>query len=101
LQSFVIVLSPSNTWMHTPCWLSAYVVNVFVFFVGIVVFLETILVITPPAVSIPIVNGATSNNNKSSTAADVTPANTAAWTEAPYAIASSGFIDLFGSFPLK
>jgi len=31
----------------------------------------------------------------------VTPANTAAWTDAPYATASSGFIDLFGSFPLN
>jgi len=30
-----------------------------------------------------MVNGATSNNNKSCTSSDVTPANTAAWTDAP------------------
>lgn len=101
LQSLVNCLSPSNTWIQTPGWLSTYVVNVCTFFVGIVVFRGTIDVITPPAVSIPMVKGATSINNISLTLSEVTPASTAAWTEAPYATASSGFIDLFGSFPLK
>jgi len=42
------------------------------------VFLGTIAVMTPPAVSIPMVKGATSNSSKSWTSSDVTPANTAA-----------------------
>jgi len=41
------------------------VVKIYDFFVGIVVFLPIRTVITPPAVSIPNDNGATSNNNKS------------------------------------
>jgi len=40
-------------------------VKVYDFLVGIVVFLGIKTVITPPAVSIPKDNGATSNNNKS------------------------------------
>jgi hypothetical protein len=40
-------------------------VKVYAFLVGMVVFLEIKVVITPPAVSIPNDNGATSNNNKS------------------------------------
>ena len=41
--------------------------NIYDFLVGIVVFLVIKAVITPPAVSIPRVNGVTSNNNKSYT----------------------------------
>jgi hypothetical protein len=40
-------------------------VKVWDYFVGIVVFLLMILVITPPAVSIPIESGATSNKRSS------------------------------------
>jgi hypothetical protein len=39
LLSLVIGLSPSKTWMFTPGWLSAYVVKIWDFLVGIVVFL--------------------------------------------------------------
>lgn len=39
--------------------------KVYDFLVGMVVFLGIKTVITPPAVSIPNDNGATSNNNKS------------------------------------
>jgi len=81
--SFVIGLSPSKTWISTPGWLSAYVVNVWFFLVGIVVFLGIKVVITPPAVSNPIDNGATSNNNKSWTWASPEPVKMAAWTAAP------------------
>jgi len=66
------------------------------------VFLGIKVVITPPAVSRPIDNGATSNNKiwfKSSEFPP--PVKIAAWTAAPYATASSGLIDLFGSFPPK
>lgn len=101
LLSFVIPLSPSYTWIHTPGWLSAYVVNVCDFLVGIVVFLGINTVITPPAVSIPNDNGVTSNNNKSCTSSEPCPVKIAACTAAPYATASSGLIDLLGSFPLK
>ena len=59
------------------------------------------MVITPPAVSIPRDNGATSNNNKESVLLDVSPVKIAACTAAPYATASSGLIDLHSSLPLN
>jgi len=65
------------------------------------VFLGINTVITPPAVSKPIDNGATSNSNKSWTVESPAPVKIAAYTAAPYATASSGLIDLFGSLPLK
>ena len=101
LLSLVNVRSPSYTCINTPGWLSAYVENVCDFFVGIVVFLGISLVITPPAVSKPILNGATSNNNKSLRASSWFPLKIEAWTAAPYATASSGLIDLHNSLPLK
>jgi len=54
-------------------------------------FLSMSLVMTPPAVSIPKDKGATSKIKISF----LNPVNTAAWTAAPKATASSGFIDLF------
>ena len=68
---------------------------------GIVLFLGIRVVIIPPAVSIPSERGATSTKISFSIFSSLTSVNTAAWTAAPYATASSGFIDLFGSFPLK
>ena len=54
LLSFVITPSPSNTWIRTPGWRSAKVVNVCPFSVDTVEFLSTSLVKTPPAVSKPM-----------------------------------------------
>jgi hypothetical protein len=48
-----------------------------------VVFLGINTVITPPAVSIPKLKGATSNNNKSLIWAESYLVNTAAYTAAP------------------
>lgn len=70
---------------------------------GIVVFLGINTVIFVPDVSIPKDNGQTSKSN-------ISPApsyyvlsfdNTAAYTAAPYATASSGLSYLSGSLPLK
>ena len=69
--------------------------------VGIVVFLSMSFVITPPAVSKPMDNGVTSKSKRSWTAEDPSPVRIAACTAAPYATASSGLMDLFGSLPLK
>ena len=71
------------------------------FLVGIVVFLGIRTVMTPPAVSIPSESGVTSIKRRLSVCADPCPERIAAWTAAPYATASSGFIDLLGSLPLK
>jgi len=51
--------------------------------VGIVVFLPIILVITPPAVSIPMDNGATSRSKSSYVFSFPLPVKIAAWTAAP------------------
>ena len=64
-QSFVMERSPSKTWMSTPGWLSAYVLKTWVFFAGMVVPLSISFVMTPPAVSIPNDNGATSSSKTS------------------------------------
>ena len=93
--------SPSKILTVTAGWLSAYVENVWVFFVGIVVLRLINVVITSPAVSIPRDKGATSNRSKSSVRSDLSPLRIDAWTAAPYATASSGLIDLFNCFPLK
>ena len=55
-------LSPSKTWMVTVFWLSAAVEKICDFLVGMTVFLEISLVITPPTVSIPMVRGLTSSS---------------------------------------
>jgi len=87
--------------MRTPGWLSAYVVNICDFLVGMVVFLGMRTVITPPAVSIPRERGATSRRTQLLTCSFPYPVRIAAWTAAPYATASSGLIDLLGYLPLK
>ena len=50
------------TWMVTVFWLSAAVEKIWDFLVGMTVFLEISLVITPPTVSIPMVRGLTSRS---------------------------------------
>ena len=55
--SFVIVRSPSNTWIITAGWLSWYVEKTCDFFVGITVLRGMSFVITPPTVSMPSVSG--------------------------------------------
>ena len=91
-----ISLSPCNTWTSTLVCPSAAVENTCDFLVGIVVFLSINFVNTPPYVSIPNDNGVTSSNTKSFTSPDNTPP----WIAAPKATHSSGFIPLFGSFPV-
>jgi len=58
-------------------------VNVYDFLVGMVVFLGINTVITPPAVSIPKLNGVTSNNKISLIFSLSLLVNTAAYTAAP------------------
>jgi len=77
------------------------VVNTYDFLAGMTVPLGIILVITPPTVSIPSVNGVTSIKRMSLVSSDCSPPKIPPWTAAPYATASSGLIPLFGSFPLK
>ena len=81
----VIPRSPSNTWMLTPGWLSAYVEKIWDFFTGIVVPRLTSGVITPPAVSIPKLRGATSSSRTSLVASAAAPLKIPACTAAPYA----------------
>ena len=54
-------LSPCTTCMVTAVWLSAAVVKILLFEVGMVVFLSMSGSRTPPKVSIPKVSGVTSN----------------------------------------
>jgi len=60
-----------------------------------------ILVITPPTVSIPKVNGVASIITISLVASEVSPQIIPPYTAAPKATASSGLIPVFGSLPLK
>ena len=53
--------------MSTPGWLSAYVENTCSFLVGMVVLRGISVVMTPPAVSSPSDNGATSKSSRSCT----------------------------------
>mmetsp|Transcript_22411 Transcript_22411/g.42738 ORF Transcript_22411/g.42738 Transcript_22411/m.42738 type:complete len:337 (-) Transcript_22411:604-1614(-) len=101
LLSRVRERSPSNTWIRTPGWLSAYVENTCSFLVGMVVLRGIKTVITPPAVSSPRDRGVTSRRSKSCTFSDPSPERMAACTAAPYATASSGLMLLHSSFPLK
>ena len=91
----LIGLSPCKTCISTPGWLSAAVLKVSDFFVGIVVLLSINLVITPPIVSIPRLNGVTSNNKTSL----ISPLKTAPCIAAPIATTSSGFTLLFAFLP--
>merc|ERR1719422_2804486 len=73
--------SPSYTWMVTVFWLSAAVEKIWLFLVGMTVFLGTSLVMTPPTVSIPRVRGLTSRRTISPVSCS--PERTPAWTAAP------------------
>lgn len=57
--------------------------KIYCFFTGIVEFLSIILVITPPAVSIPKERGVTSKSNNLSNFSSESLFKTAAWIEAP------------------
>ena len=82
--------------MSTLVWLSAAVVKISLFLVGIVVFLSISLVVTLPNVSIPSDNGVTS----SSTTSFTSPFKTPDCIAAPIATTSSGFTPLCGFFPV-
>ena len=60
-----ISLSPCITWMSTAVWLSAAVEKIWLFLVGMVVFLSINLVATPPRVSMESDNGVTSRRSTS------------------------------------
>ena len=94
---------PSYTAMFTCVWLSRYVVKVWVFCTGIVVFRGTKKDITLPSVSIPRERGVTSRRSKPVTAesAPACPVRIAACTAAPYATLSLGLMLLFKRLPLK
>ena len=81
--------------MVTAGWLSSAVEKVCANLVGMVVFLVIILVMTPPKVSMPKLNGVTSNNNTS----ERSPESTCPWIAAPTATASSGLTSRRGSLP--
>mmetsp|Transcript_41248 Transcript_41248/g.108949 ORF Transcript_41248/g.108949 Transcript_41248/m.108949 type:complete len:263 (+) Transcript_41248:668-1456(+) len=93
--------SPSKTLLVTATWLSSDVVYRFVLDVGTTVFRGMIGPMTPPVVSMPSVRGVTSRSKRSWILRSFSPESTPAWTAAPYATASSGLIDAFGSLPLK
>ena len=99
LLSLANCLSPCTTLISTALWLSAAVEKIWLFFVGIVVFLSISLVATPPIVSIERESGVTSRRRISP--APASPANLPPCTEAPSATHSSGFSDLFGSWPVS
>ena len=71
--------------------------KIWLFLVGMVVFLSMILVITPPMVSTPKERGVTSSSSKPSTS----PPSTPAWIAAPMATHSSGLMPLNGSLPVN
>ena len=88
--------SPCKMFISTEGWLSEYVENIWLCFVGMVLFLSIILVQTPPAVSIPSDRGVTSSSNRPVTSLLRTPPCRAA----PIATHSSGLIPLKGSLPV-
>jgi len=77
------------------------VVKTYDFLVGMKEPLGMILLITPPTVSIPKDKGVASIMTKPSVSLDSSPQIIPPYTAAPKAIASSGLIPWFGSFPLK
>ena len=97
LLSLANSLSPWRTWTSTEVWLSAAVEKIWLFLVGMVVFLSMITVFTPPMVSIPSERGVTSRRSKPLTS----PPSTPPWRAAPIATHSSGLIPLNGSLPLN
>mmetsp|Transcript_41507 Transcript_41507/g.124036 ORF Transcript_41507/g.124036 Transcript_41507/m.124036 type:complete len:450 (+) Transcript_41507:629-1978(+) len=99
--SLVMARSPSKTWIETVvCW-SWYVVNVWLFLVGMTVLRGMSLVMTPPTVSMPSDSGATSSSRMSLTSSPPSPPRMPPCTAAPYATASSGLMPLLGSLPSK
>ena len=99
LLSFANCLSPCTTWISTAVWLSAAVEKIWLFLVGIVVFLSISLVATPPIVSMDRDSGVTSRRRISP--APASPASLPPWIAAPIATHSSGFKDLLGSLPVR
>jgi hypothetical protein len=69
--------------MVTARWLSEYVEKTCDFLQGMVELRSMIFVITPPAVSMPILSGATSMRRMSRVASLPCPVRMAAWTDAP------------------
>ena len=99
LLSLANCLSPCTTLISTAVWLSAAVEKIWLFFVGIVVFLSISLVVIPPIVSIESESGVTSRRRISP--APASPANLPPWIEAPIATHSSGLRVLLGSCPVN
>ena len=99
LLSLANCLSPCTTLISTAVWLSAAVEKIWLFFVGIVVFLSISLVAIPPSVSIESESGVTSRRRISP--APASPANLPPWIEAPIATHSSGLRVLLGSCPVN
>ena len=97
LLSDAISLSPWKTLIVTALWLSSAVEKIWLFFVGIVVFLSIKRVKTPPNVSIPKERGVTSRSKTSFTS----PWRTPPCIAAPVATTSSGLTLLLGSLPKK
>ena len=91
--------SPCTTWISTALWLSAAVEKIWLFLVGIVVFLSISLVATPPRVSMESDSGVTSR--RSTSPAPASPASLPPWIAAPIATHSSGFKVLLGSCPVS
>ena len=91
--------SPCTTWISTASWLSAAVEKIWLFLVGMVVFLSISLVAIPPMVSMDRDSGVTSRRRISP--APASPASLPPWIAAPMATHSSGFKDLFGSLPVS
>ena len=91
--------SPCTTWISTAVWLSAAVEKIWLFLVGMVVFLSISLVATPPMVSMDRERGVTSRRRMSP--APASPASLPPWMAAPMATHSSGFRDLLGSLPVS
>ncbi len=89
--------SPWKTLIVTAFWLSAAVLKIWLFFVGMVVFRSISLVKTPPKVSMPRLNGVTSRRRTSFTS----PASTPPWMAAPSATTSSGLTLLSPSLPVS
>lgn len=71
------------------------------FSAGITVPLGIMFDIMPPVTLMPSVSGVTSIRRISLVSSDCSPPSIPPWTAAPYATASSGFIPLLGSLPLK
>ena len=99
LLSLANCRSPCTTWISTAVWLSAAVEKIWLFLVGMVVFLSISRVATPPMVSMDRDRGVTSRRRMSP--APASPASLPPWMAAPIATHSSGFKDLLGSLPVS